>query len=139
MSWDVCVIKADGYRSISELPKDFESYPLGSIDQVKQKLTKAYPTIIWSRHNSDYVLWGTYEDKSDGYSIEFSLGKKDTVESVTLHIRGGGNAVSKIVELCNENGWKAIDTSAGEFMDLKQPSSKGWEDFRSYRDRVVKH
>jgi len=24
----------------------------------------------------------------------------------------------------NENGWKAIDTSAGEFLDLKQPSSK---------------
>jgi len=74
MSWDVCVIRADGYRSISELPKDFEPSPLGSIDQVKQALSKTYPTIVWSSSNSDYGLWGTYEDKGEGYSIEFSLG-----------------------------------------------------------------
>jgi len=106
---------------------------------VKEKLIKEYPAIVWSRPNPEYGLWGSYEDKGEGYSIEFSLGKKDTVESIMLHVRGGGSVVSKIVALCKENGWEAIDTSAGEFMDLKQPSAKGWEDFQSYRDRVIKH
>ncbi len=138
MSWDVCVIKADGYCSMNDLPQGFVPAPMGSMDQVKEKLTKAYPTVVWSSPNSDYGLWGTYQDKNEGHSIEFSLGKNDPVESIMLHLRGGGSVVSKIVELCNENGWKAIDTSAGEFMDLQRPSSKGWEDFQSYRDRMIK-
>lgn len=112
--------------------------PWGSIAAVKERLTKIYPGVVWSKPNSDYGLWGTYQDRDEGYSIEFSLGKKNTVESVTFHVRGTGNVLSKIVELCNESGWKAIDTSAGEFIDLQRPSAKGWENFKAYRDRVVK-
>lgn len=138
MSWDVCVIKADGYRSMSDLPTGFEPAPLGSIDLVKEKLAKVYPTIVWSGPNSDYGTWGTYENKIAGYSIEFNLGKKDAVGSIMLHVRGRGSAVSTIVELCVQNGWRAIDTSAGEFLNLQQPSSKGWEAFKLYRDQVIK-
>lgn len=138
MSWDVCLIKAEGYRSINDLPNGFQPSPLGSIDQVKEKLTKAYPTIVWSEPGSDHGLWGTFEDHSEGYSIEFSLGKKNTVDSLMLHVRGSGSVVSRIAGLCNQNGWKAIDTSAGEFIDLKHPSSRGWKLFQSYRDRVIK-
>jgi hypothetical protein len=139
MSWDVCLFKADGYRSITELPKGFEPLPLGSMVQVKEKVAHVYPTVVWSEPNSSYGLWGSYEDKSEGYSIEFQLGKKDAVEAVTLHVRGGGSVISKIVALCKENRWKAFDTTEGDFIDLNQPSSKGWEDFQAYRDRFIEH
>ena len=138
MSWDVCVIKADGYRSINDLPTGFEPAPLGSIDQIKEKLKKVYPTVVWSSPNSDCGSWGTYENRGEGYSIEFNLGKKNPVGSIMLHVRGSGSVVSTIAGLCIENSWKAIDTSAGEFLDPQQPSSKGWEAFQSYRDQVIR-
>jgi hypothetical protein len=138
MSWDVCVLKADSYRSVRDLPKAFEPPALGSIAEIKEKLAKVYPTIVWSQPDPDCGLWGSYKDESEKYSIEFSLGTKDHIEAIMLYVRGGGSVVSKIVALCVENGWAAIDTSVGEFMDLKQPSTKGWEDFQSFRDRVIK-
>lgn len=123
---------------MKDLPNGFEPSPLGSIDKVKERLTKVYPTVVWSMPHADYGSWGTYQDKGEGYSIEFSLGKKNPVESIMLHVRGSGSVVPKIVELCKQTGWKAIDTSSGEFMDLERPSSKSWEDFQSYRDRIIK-
>jgi hypothetical protein len=137
MSWDVCIIKADGYRSFCDLPK---GYDLGSADQVKEKLAKVYPTIVWTSPKlaTGDSWWGSWEDRSEGYSIEFNLSSNDPVEWLALHIRGGGRVVPKIVELCREHGWKAIDTSTGDFIDLDNPSSKGWESFQAYRDHVFK-
>ncbi len=138
MSWDVCVIKASGYRSIKDLPEDFVQSPMGSMAQVQERLMNTYPNIAWSVPGPNYGLRGFWKDRSEGYSVEFSLGKKDFVDTIILHVRGGGSAVSKIVALCIENGWNAIDASLTEFIDLEQPSSKSWEDFQSYRDRVIK-
>ena len=146
MSWDVMILRADGYRSLNDLPKDFKLPALGSADQIKEKLKKHYPTLELSEPKSmnltsgpyNYVE-GTYKDKTEGYVIEFSIHlDQEDPDSISLKVFGGGSVIWKIVELCRENGWKAIDTSVGDFMDLENPSSKGWEDFQAYRDQVIK-
>ena len=52
-------------------------------------------------------------------------------------VRGGGDAVSPIVAMCKHFGWQAVDTSQGDFINLDDSSTDGWDGFQAFRDRVI--
>jgi hypothetical protein len=79
--------------------------------------------------------WGIYE--GDGYSIEFNMGTADAIDTIMLHVRGGGNAIAALLQFAQPNNWSLFDCSTSEFLDPENPSSEGWEGFQEYRDKVV--
>ena len=132
MSWDVLILKFDGSPpSLDELPDDFKPTELGMADQVRVLISHCLPTVDWSD-----LSWGMFD--GGNFTIEFNLSSKDSVDSFMLHVRGNGDAVPTVVNICRPNGWSAYDVSTGKFIDLEHPSSEGWEAFKKFRDGAIK-
>ncbi len=127
MSWDVLVLNHGGQTpTLDAEPVG----PLGAAADVRKKISAHLPGVDWSGDHS-----GMYEGA--GYSIEFSMGTDDPVESIMLHVRGSGEALAALWAFAPPNGWSLYDLSADEFLDPHDSSSAGWEGFQDYRDRTV--
>ncbi len=133
MSWDVMIFNTRGKTppSIEEFQEsDCESF--GAAAAVRQGISMILPGIDWSD-----PTWGIYD--GDGFSIEFNVGSEDPIESIMLHVRGGGDAISAITSFARPLGWTALDCTTGELLDLDNPSQVGWENFQAFRDKVIDH
>lgn len=131
MSWDVLVFHLrEKPRSLEELQED-SLLPLGSAEQVRAAISAALRTVDWSD-----PAWGLYS--GDGFSIEFSVGREDPVQSIMLHVRGGGDAIKDIMKVVVPSGWAALDCSTSEFLDPDDPSDAGWVGFQEYRDKMLR-
>ncbi|MGI5170402.1 hypothetical protein ACQEU3_39235 [Spirillospora sp. CA-253888] len=72
----------------------------------------------------------------EAWSIELNIGNDDPLESVMLHVRGGGDDVLAVVlRIAQSLGCRALDISTGEF--LAEGQAEGWHTFRQYRDRMA--
>lgn len=133
MSWDVLVMNYHGSppADMDEMSEETEPDPLGKPTQVRKAISKHLPDVNWSDPN-----WGIYE--GDGFTIEFSMGKGDPVETIMLHVRGGGEAIATLLHFAKPNKWSLFDCSTSEFLDPENPSAEGWEGFQEFRDKVVK-
>ncbi len=126
MSWDVFIFSSDP-RLLSEgakLPS------LGGAGEVRNKISKSLPAVNWKD-----PAWGVLEGK--GWSIEFNHQTNGVTDCIMLLVRGGGDPVTSIAKLCQDNGWVALDSSNGELLNLNAPSSNSWQEFQGYRDHVV--
>ena len=131
MSWDVLLINVpDKMKSPNDLPDDFKS-TLGITADVHSTLSNIVPEI--DLHDP---AWGNL--KGDGFSIEFNIGKNNPVESIMLHVRDSNGAITIIEHICKKTGWRALDTSTGNFIDFNQNPERGFEQWRSYRNQVAK-
>ena len=131
MSWDVMIFNLRGASPppIEQMQEgDYES--LGPADDVRQRISSLLSGIDWSN-----PTWGIYE--GDGFSIEFNVGQDDPIDTMMLHVRGGGDAISAITRLARPLGWSALDCSTSQFLDLDNPSHAGWEGFQRFRDKVI--
>ena len=54
-----------------------------------------------------------------------------------IHVRGGGNALEKLVLLSETAGWYLLDCSQGEWLHHCEDHEAGWKGFQNYRDRVL--
>ncbi|WP_157593878.1 hypothetical protein [Rubripirellula obstinata] len=123
-------MKADA-KSVSDLPNDYKPHALGDAAQLRVELSSFFGNAIdWSD-----PAWGTLNGQA--FSYEFNFSESGIVDSFTLHVRGGGDAVSPIVAMCKHFDWKAVDASEGEFIDLEDPSTDGWDGFQEFRDRAI--
>jgi len=104
--------------------------PIGSHLYLRQRIADFLPGVDWSDQT-----WGIYD--GSGFSIEFNVGKDEPIDSMMLHVRGGGDAISAITAFARPLGWSALDCSTGDFIDFHKPSQEGWEGFQAFRDRVI--
>jgi hypothetical protein len=131
MSWDVMLFKFEGEPpDFNDLPEDYEPPVMGDAQEIRDKISSVLPDVDWSRPD-----WGVLIN--DAFSIEFNLQESGDVNVFTLHIRGGGDPLSVIVELCKAHNWSAFDSGTGEYVDLENPSSEGFLGFQGYRDQVI--
>lgn len=131
MSWDVLVLNYEG-RRVSEIDEEqLKSVPLGPAAQVRKRIAAHLPGVDWSD-----PAWGIFH--GEDFSIEFNAEKSDPLESIMLHVRGGGDVVPTLLSFATPNGWALLDMSSTEFIDPENPSPEGWEGFQEYRDKVVK-
>ena len=73
----------------------------------------------------------------DEFLIEFNLGEESPIESITLHVRGQGDAAIKTaLKFTIPNQWSLYDLTVGELLDLNNPSDAGWKKFRAFRDQI---
>jgi hypothetical protein len=130
MSWDVLILHLpEGVRSVSELPDDFESGPLGDRTSLIGAIHAVAPDVDFSD-----PAWGLLS--RDAFSIEFNVGADEQVESIMLHVRGGAGSVELIAELLARLGERAVDVQTG---DLFEPVAavESLAEWRAYRDQVV--
>jgi hypothetical protein len=130
MSWDVMVLNYAGKPPLDGDLRADDAQPLGPADTVRAAITRHLPGVDWSN-----PTWGLYEDQ--GFSIEFNTGDKTPIDSIMLHVRGNGDPLPALVAFANPNGWSLFDCTTGEFLDAMNPSSRGWHEFRDFRDRVA--
>ena len=96
----------------------------------RRQIAQHLPGVDWSDPN-----WGIYEE--DEFTIEFNTGEDDPLESLMLHVRGGGDALQALLRLARPTGWGLLDCSTSEFIDLENPSAEGWEAFQEFRDNAI--
>jgi hypothetical protein len=129
MSWDVIIFRSDfPVTKMDDLPDDFKGPAMGTSEEIRIKLSSSFPGTDWSD-----PAWGIFE--GDSFSIEFNIGHELVTTDLMLHVRGNGEPVTPIAKMCLTHGWSAIDTSTGELLNLKKPSTKGWLSFIAFRDR----
>jgi len=127
MSWDVVLVNAPQGLTVQEIPRDFVPPPLGPATELLDRLRAALPDL-----NLSDPTWGNLD--SPDWSIEFNIGREDPVESIMLHVRGGGDVVEVIQRAARALGCRALDGSSGEF--IEDGGADGWADFQAYRDSL---
>ena len=133
MSWDVMIFNFEGEPppDFTELSEDFEFPPLGPSADVREAISQSLPGgVDWSD-----PYWGLFA--KDGFSFEFNTGKKDPIESIMVHVRGGGDPVAALLAIAVPNNWILVDCSTGELIDPDDPSNAAWQDFQAFRDRAL--
>ncbi|MFD6099103.1 hypothetical protein ACFVWN_22790 [Nocardiopsis flavescens] len=130
MSWDVLLMPfpADA-ASPDDLPDGHRLPAVGPVGLVLHRIRAAFPGADLSD-----PAWGLLRDEEQGWSMELNMGRKDPVESIMLHIRGGGDVVHTALRLAAVLGCRAVDCSDGEFL---AEEGGGWEEFQAYRDQVL--
>lgn len=131
MSWDVLIMKE---KYDFEAPEEEQPPvpPLGQRDDIIAKLTRAIPQLDY-RDKS----WGILE--GEGFSMEFNTGDEELVDSIMLHVRGGGEVMNTLRLICETLEAYALDTSDTSYIDFEQPEAaeQSWEQFQKYRDQVI--
>lgn len=131
MSWDVFIMKE---KYDFEAPEEEQPPvpPLGQRDDIIAKLISAIPQL-------DYrdKAWGILE--GEGYSIEFNTGDEELVDSIMLHVRGGGEVMDTLRLICETLEAYALDTSDSGYIDFEEPEAaeQSWKEFQKFRDRVI--
>jgi hypothetical protein len=130
MSWDVLLMHVpSNVDSIHELPENFSS-ELGPRQEIVDILTRVFPNLDFSD-----PTWGHLRGR--GFSIEFSIGEDTVIETIMLHVRGNDDAINSIQLLCEETGWRAFDTTIGEFINFNESPAAGLQQWRAFRDQVM--
>jgi hypothetical protein len=135
--------------------------PLGDLAVVRQQIVASLPGIEFHRDPSGLEKIAAARDagvefpdiirqhmemqppqeqaefKGDGFSLVlFGLEAKH-LEVIHVEIRGNGNPLSVLADLCQPHGWIAIDDASGQPVDLGGVVDAGWESFRALRDRAI--
>jgi hypothetical protein len=97
MSWDVMVLNLGGKPPPCDTADADPVGPLGTAAQVRRRITKHLPGVDWSESG-----WGVYD--GDGFTIEFNTEDDDPIDSLMLHVRGGGACIAVLLRFANPNG-----------------------------------
>ena len=115
---------------MDDIPPDFVGQPLGPVAVVLRRLQDRFPDVDLSD-----ASWGHLV--RDDWSIELNVGQDDPVESIMLHVRGGGDGVLPVVaSIADAVSGRALDFSEGVFLTGSPNQPNGWPDFQAYRDGI---
>ncbi|ADD45989.1 hypothetical protein [Stackebrandtia nassauensis] len=131
MSWDVLLLRIpEGVTAIDQIPDDIPATPLGSRDDILAAISRVAPEA-----NLSDPTWGQLN--GEDWSMEFNIGSDDPVDSVMLHIRGGGDDMENVMfGVAGALNCQVIDCSGGDVLTPENGSS-GWRAFQEYRDQVI--
>lgn len=131
MSWLVVLAKLpDAFVSISDIPTDFVPEPLESRAAVLTVLAEVFP-------DADLTDPTWVQLNRPNYAIEFIVGDKEPVESLSFRPHGDDTLLEALQLLCERTGWRAIDTSSGDFINFNANPAQGLQAWRTYAQRVT--
>lgn len=130
MSWDISIMDLpQDAHSVADIPDDFEPDTLGHRSELINSIRSVAPTATFPDPS-----WG--EIVTPDFVIEFNMGKEEVVDSIMLHVRGGGAAAGLVADLLDYLGLRAIDVQSGDFFD-RSAAGESFAAWRSYRDSVI--
>jgi hypothetical protein len=100
VSWNFAILK---FAASPESPSDAargERAPLGRQSDVRAAIARAFPGVEW--HG------GSGRWSSDDAAIAFDLCLSDPTHELLVHVVRG-DVASRILDLCDANGWRALD------------------------------
>ena len=127
MSWDLYIQDFGPYERIEDIPDDFKPLPIGNLSDIINKIRSMVPFADF-----DDPAWGVIE--TDEFSIEINVGDQECVDSIALHVRGGGDAAWCVADILKSLGLRAYDTGIDAFFDMNEPD-KGFAQWRALRDK----
>jgi hypothetical protein len=74
--------------------------------------------------------------KGSGFTLEFFFAD-GPISLFHVDVRGGGNPMPVLAELCRANGWLVKEPATGKVLDLTAPSAREWEAFTRWRDQAI--
>lgn len=128
MSWDIFVqdIPPD-VKTVGEIPDDFRPRPLGSRQEIVDRILGVIPTADFSD-----PTWGKIERSE--YSVDVNIGEADPVMSFAMHIYGDESAVPLVQRILEALEVRAFDPSSPTGIFDAPSSGEGfqrWKEFRS--------
>ena len=111
MSWDIYLQDFGNYNRIEDIPEDFQPKTIGDKLDIINKIKEIAPDLNDS-DNSWLVL------ENNKFSVEFNVGKNDSLDSIMLHIRGDESVMGFIKELITKLQLRAVDMATGEFINF---------------------
>lgn len=118
-----------------EIPKGGQEIflPLGNREEIIKKLKNKFSNIDYSDKS-----WGILIEQD--FSIEFNTGSDEIVNTIMLHIRGGGNVIKIVQTICEILDGHALDISYTRYIDFdfSEKTEESWGDFQKYRNQVIK-
>jgi len=133
MSWDLLVVAMPAeFATMDDIPPDFPGMPLGPAAAVLQQLRARFD----DRIGFSDPAWGHLVGA--GWGIELNIGHKDPIDSIMLHVRGGGDGlIAAIVSIADAVGGRALDFSEGVFLTGEPGETNSWQAFQDYRAQVL--
>jgi hypothetical protein len=125
MSWDVLLLKS----KIDTNDTNAQPESMGHRDVLIEEFKRLSPNVDFSDKS-----WGIYFDGQA--SIEINMGSNATIESIMLHMRGGGDPFGFMRATCDHFKWYALDCSTGQYIDFSSPPSDSWERWQKFRDKI---
>jgi hypothetical protein len=124
MAFDV----GDNPKPMSKMTDADLLLSMGTPKEVRAKIGVYLPNVDWTD-----PTWGIY--RGDGFTFEFGMRDEPQKTGFMIHVRGGGDAISTLLQFAVPNRWSLLDCSTGEWLDPDEPSQAGWEGFQAFRDR----
>ncbi len=133
MSWDLLVLAMPAeFATMDDIPPDYPGAPLGPAAVVLQQLRDHFGDRIGLADPA----WGHLAGA--GWAIELNIGRKDPIDSIMLHVRGGGeDLIAAIVSIADAVGGRALDFSEGVFLTGAPGEANSWQAFQDYRAQVL--
>jgi hypothetical protein len=114
MSRDLFVLAAASpLPPYEELSQGWQGIPLGSIEEVRQKLATVEPNIEWTDAG-----WGSLD--REGISIEFDFGGREPCDSMMIYVRGDFESPhlrSLLASLKDKYLWYSLDIEEGKWFE----------------------
>jgi hypothetical protein len=109
-NWNVLLMELPAEaRTVKDVPQGFSPKSLGRRDAVIARLCKYLPSTEFSE-----PTWGTLD--AGNYSILFDLGDEIEVDTVTLHVEGGAEALHAVQIAAQALGSRAFDLTRGQLL-----------------------
>ena len=132
MSWDVILMNVSSHIDDPEQLKENPPAELGAKETVLASIHRLLPEVDLSDPSLGRL-------RSDEFSIEFNIGDTDPLRTMMLHIRGSDRVINILRLLCQQLGWKALDSTTGKFIDFDDDPARGLRLWREYKDKIVRH
>ena len=131
LEWDALLLSGDGSLqpgdTVSE--ENMPSRPLGPVDDVRMAVAKSFPDVTWGDiPDHGYV-------QRAGLSLDFNVHLDRIAQSVTLRVRGTGDPMPFLSQICRSEGWVALDLTTWKVLDLESPSREGWDRVKAAIER----
>jgi hypothetical protein len=164
--WELTVVKFRGSPPASYWTDPVPAvFPLGTAGEIRGFLAELLPGLAWQevaplidqiRSSPGHPLedqvaaWtGNIRERSsrstfearheqDGVTLEFHGCDHGELAEFDIWVRGVGNPLPILADLCSPRGWSLVDGTSGQVLSGDEiQSATGWDEFRAYQQRVV--
>jgi len=126
MSWDLFVQDWGNANTLDEIPDDFVPQSIGSRADIIDRIKEIEPIIDFSDPSLGFL-------ENEYFSIEFSMGDNEELDSFVIHARGSELAAGCIANILSGLKLKAADGSTLNFFNTEQAINelKKWIDYKN--------
>ena len=133
MSWDLIVFAKDtptrsDEKGLASFEDGWEATDIGTLEEVPREISRAFPETNWSD-----PTWGLLA--GDSFSLEFSLGRKEPVNTFSIHARG--SATDAVLHMISVTGWKVLDVQTTQWLNDAEDPDRGRRLFQNFLDTVI--